>query len=429
MTPCRLAINQAKYCQLESGDTMANRDEVFVAGGQPTVTYVDRQEFHVEALLKRALATPNQVVSLAGPTKTGKTVLCKRVLGEREYVWIDGGSVTTADQVWSKVCYELNIPFERQARYSEESTIKSGINLATVVSASGSKLKARESSNSHRIDGMAAAIDMLLAEKIVLVIDDFHYLEASVRTELMRNLKGAVFNGVKVLLLSVTHRAFDAITAESEMTGRFISVVLPEWTEAELAQIPKIGFVELKVNVPVAMTQSLVSEAQNSPFLMQKFCWEICFDHDIEKSNFIFGYAVPDDYDLHEMFVRIAKDAGLPIYQTLVKGPQGKERTKRPLKTGGEADIYEVILQALADTGPKSTISYEEVRSRVGNMLSDMVPQGHEITSALKHLASISVKARQQSAIDWDDDRREINLADPYLRFYLRWQVREDRPQ
>lgn len=160
---------------------------------------------------------------------------------------------------------------------------------------------------------------------------------------------------------------------------------------------------------------------------MQKFCWEICFDHDIATPKLFGHYAVPDTYDLEDMFVRIAKDAGLPIYQTLVKGPQGKERTKRPLKGGGQADIYEVILRALADTGPASTISYEEVRSRVGNMLSDMVPQGHEITSALKHLANISVKAKQQSAIDWDDDRREINLADPYLRFYLRWQVREDR--
>lgn len=221
---------------------MTNRDQVFVAGGQPTVTYVDRQEFHVETSLKRALATPNQVVSLAGPTKTGKTVLCKRVLGDREYVWIDGGSVTTAEQVWGKVCHELNIPFERQDDQTQETTIEAGASLLEIVSASGSKLKSRSSGSSHKVDGMASAIAMLLEEKIVLVIDDFHYLDPAVRTELMRNLKGAVFNGVKVLLLSVAHRVFDAITAESEMTGRFISVILPEWTDEELEQIPLVGF-------------------------------------------------------------------------------------------------------------------------------------------------------------------------------------------
>jgi hypothetical protein len=32
-----------------------------------------------------------------------------------------------------------------------------------------------------------------------------------------------------------------------------------------------------------------------------------------------------------------------------------------------------------------------------------------------------------ESAIDWDEDKREINLVDPYLRFYLRWQVRREQ--
>jgi hypothetical protein len=74
--------------------TMApHRDEVFVAGGQPTYTYVERSAEHVELKFARAIATPNQIVSLSGPTKTGKTVLCRRILGDRQFVWIDGGQV------------------------------------------------------------------------------------------------------------------------------------------------------------------------------------------------------------------------------------------------------------------------------------------------------------------------------------------------
>jgi len=79
------------------------RDEVFVAGGLPTITYVEREEQHIERNLARALATPNQIVSLAGTTKTGKTVLCKRVLGEREYVWVDGGQTPMRTAVASSV--------------------------------------------------------------------------------------------------------------------------------------------------------------------------------------------------------------------------------------------------------------------------------------------------------------------------------------
>ena len=69
---------------------LPTRDGVFVAGGQPTITYVPRSELHIERGLARAVAAPNQIVSLSGPTKCGKTVLCRRVLGQdREYVWVE----------------------------------------------------------------------------------------------------------------------------------------------------------------------------------------------------------------------------------------------------------------------------------------------------------------------------------------------------
>lgn len=91
-----------------------HRDEVFVAGGQPTITYVQREEDHIERSFARAVATPNQIVSLSGPTKTGKTVLCRQILGDRQYIWIDGGQVQTGDEFWGKVAGELNIPAEKE---------------------------------------------------------------------------------------------------------------------------------------------------------------------------------------------------------------------------------------------------------------------------------------------------------------------------
>ena len=136
-------------------------------------------------------------------------------------------------------------------------------------------------------------------------------------------------------------------------------------------------------------------------------------------------HSIPSNYDAEGMFVRLAKDAGLPIYERLVAGPQSrKSRTKRPLRSSGEADIYQAVLLALAETGPKSSVSYDELRSSLNAILSDMVPQKHEVTAALKHLAAISMKAGTEVAIDWDEDKREVNLTDPYLRFFLRWQVR-----
>ena len=400
------------------------RDAVFVAGGQPTITYVEREQLHIERSLARALATPNHLVSLAGPTKCGKTVLCRRILGDREFVWIDGGQVKTADQIWERIAYELNYPAEITKSLGDQTEARGGL-AAYFVTASGSRLSASETSRTYRIDSMSTAIRHLTTRQIVLVIDDFHYLQEAARLDFLRNIKGSVFNGLKVLLLSVTHRAFDAIKTETELTGRFSAITVPEWSTQDLMKIPTEGFRALNVACGDGIVTRLSQEAQESPFLMQKFCWEICYDLEIMKRPETIT-KVPEDFPLTNLYTRIAQDSGLPIYQKLVAGPQAKkERLKRPLRTGSEADVYEATLLAIAETGPKSALNYDEMRSKLNEILADKVPQKHEVTSALKHLSRISAEGSSDQGIDWDDSKRTLHITDPYLRFYLRWQVRQ----
>ncbi len=398
---------------------------MFVAGGQPTITYIERSAEHVELKLARAIATPNQIVSLSGPTKTGKTVLCRRLLGDRQFVWMDGGQVKDADSFWRRVAAELDIPDSTETGSQNASTISGQVGAPLVLSAGGSQLYQSSRIEKRALSSLGSALSHMTSNKIMLVIDDFHYIEEDVRTELMRNVKGSVFAGLKVILLSVTHRVFDAIKAESELTGRFTAISLPHWTDADLLRIPSKGFAELGTKYPDAVIDTLVKESQENPFLMQKFCWEVCFDLKIEHRKLLGNYEVPSNYDLTSMFQRLSLDAGLPIYQKLAAGPQSRKvRAKRPLKTGGVADIYQAILLALAKSGPQAVTSYEQLRTSLTEILAEQIPQKHEITSALKHLALISRKMGAESAVDWDDNNREINLVDPYLRFYLRWQVR-----
>jgi hypothetical protein len=101
-----------------------------------------------------------------------------------------------------------------------------------------------------------------------------------------------------------------------------------------------------------------------------------------------------------------------------------KARKKRRPKSGGNADIYRAILLAITATGPEAIISYDVLRERLGTVLSEDIPQKQEITSALKHLARISQTIGDDAGIDWDDDGRRVDISDPYLRFYLRWQIR-----
>jgi hypothetical protein len=401
-----------------------NRDIVFVAGGQPSITYVEREQLHIERNLARALASPNQIVSLAGPTKCGKAVLCRRILGTREYVWIDGGQIKDAEKVWERSAYELNYPISISKSLRDETGGKAGVS-ALFATAGGSRLSIREASRTYQIDSMATTIRHLIEHGIVLVVDDFHYLPEEARLQFLRNIKGAVFNGLKVLLLSVTHRAFDPIKSETELTGRFTAITVPEWSIDDLKKIPEKGFLALNVSSGDKFITLLAEEAQESPFLMQKFCWEICFDKEVFEPSPT-PVKVGESYALKELYTRIAVDSGLPIYQKLVAGPQArKQRLKRPLRGGTEADVYEATLLAIAETGPKSALTYDEIRSKLNTILADKVPQKHEVTSALKHLSRISGEGDGEKGLDWDESKRALHITDPYLRFYLRWQIRQ----
>lgn len=319
----------------------------------------------------------------------------------------------------------MNIPLASETTTETQSSTDSKIGV--VVTAGGSRLSKSSTRESKRVDTIQDAISLLIDENIVFVVDDFHYLSSDTRMEFMRNVKGAVFNGLKVVLLSVTHRAFDAIRAESELTGRLTSITMPEWSFSELYHIAELGYNALKVKIEKPMIETLAIEASQSPFLMQRFCWELCFDAGIETSSMLSWQEIPDDIRLDHIFTRIARDAGLPIYQKLVTGPQSrKSRKKRPLKAGGEVDIYEATLLALAETGPKLAVKYDELRDTMNILLtSGAMPQKNEITSAIKHLANISRKVGTEAVLDWDEDKQSVNLIDPWLRFFLRWQIRK----
>ena len=410
-------------------------NDVFKPGGQPSITYVSRDNHKIEDSLRKAISQPNIFVALTGTTKSGKTVLCRNVLDEFPYIWIEGGQVKSEIDLWEKVCYELNYPIEvrnkmtdgGQVNASASAGVEAGIpgNKASfMMTLGGSKLSSVDAERTYRIDSMHTAIEHLTRHSLCLVIDDFHYIPDKDRAACVRTLKGAVFNGLKVVLLSTPHRAFEAIKAEAEVTGRFRHVTVPIWQLNDLKKIAEVGFAALNVSCPAQISNVFAREAQESPLLMQQFCWTICYDSKIEEKKFL-QQKIDSNFSVENILNEIAKDSGFPIYEKLARGPQTRtDRIKRPLIDGGAADIYSAILLAIAVTGPKERLSYDEIRSSLSAVLADKVPQKLEVSNALNHLSTIDQKENKgERAIDWNGESLILVLTDPYFRFYLRWEI------
>lgn len=72
---------------------------VFVPGGIPKYTYVER----AEGALKNVIASANdnlcKLVTVTGETKSGKSVLVNTIFPRKTCIWVDGGTVDAEDSL------------------------------------------------------------------------------------------------------------------------------------------------------------------------------------------------------------------------------------------------------------------------------------------------------------------------------------------
>lgn len=236
-------------------------------------------------------------------------------------------------------------------------------------------------------------------------------------------MKPLIFKGMPVVLIAIPHRRYDAVKVEREMTGRLEPVRVPTWEYSELIQIPNIGFPLLNAEVSENVRDELVSEAYGSPHLMQEFCRELA------RANQIYEYSrkkaliktMP-----HDLFKKAAEQTGKVIYEKLAKGPrQRSDRMQRKLRNGNTADIYKVILMALSLLKPGlDTIDYETLRGAIRGVLSENIPQAHEVSRVLEKMSLIASSDEASTPVlDWEKDEQRLHITDPFFAFYLKWGI------
>lgn len=406
--------------------------EVFVVGGTPTYTYVDRAETGMEERFLDALDDGGKIVTISGPTKSGKTVFCKQMLPEGKRVWVSGGTVSTAEDVWAAIIHKLDgaTVTHREAAQSDEVMNESaghigagvvGLNIGGEKRKSRSKTRVAAVARTKVSSPVHEATELLLGKRATLVIDDFHYLTEAERVRVVRALKAALEDGLRVVFLCVPHRALEPIRAEGDMRGRIEFINVPDWQGDELREIGTRGFTALNVGVDDRVLEEFVSEAFGSPHLMQEFCRHLCRRNKVRSRQLLRKVLEFRDRD---GFFRRAIDGGAQdVVDSLAAGPQSsRARLQRTFVNGESGDIYVAVLRAIADTGPKTTLTYNELRESLRSILAEEPPAAHEITRVLERISDISRKRfGDRGAIDFEDTRRTIHVVDPFVAFYMRW--------
>ena len=326
-------VKEKKY----SKEKLSYKD-IFISSGEPIHTYYSRNDRKLEEKITEALSSCKLTV-VEGPTKAGKTVLVRKILPKNKAVWVNGGSVSNEDDFWDSLVEQLSLyqirkinnAIENHTDSVIEGGIEAGLGLAKTKAKTSVEFGDKESSfieNSRQTSSKITVLKSLELNLTPIVIDDFHFVPLDVRNSIIGSFKNLMFDGLSIVVIAVRSKKRDVFKMTSEMTGRISTISVPLWTDAELVNIPQMGFDKLGCSVSTWQLDKLTTQALGTPHLIQDFCYELCKSCTIKKDGEIDWRLVnPDDFE--NAFSTVAEGLGRRIFEELVKVPGQKISEER----------------------------------------------------------------------------------------------------
>lgn len=408
--------------------------EIFTPNDTPTVTYVGRNDLNLEANLRAYFDLPKMVISVSGPSKSGKTVLISKVVNEDEVIRVIGSGITSAEEIWSRALQWMEAPTKITSTESSGTTIsgsaKGGGEIGVPfvakgkVDVTGSAAKTWNTGTASTIEseGLTRVIKEIANSEFVIFIDDFHYIPEEFRAEVGRQIKVAADNGVKIIAASVPHRTDDVVRSNPELRGRVATVDLGYWDARHLKMIARQGFDALNIDLAPSVETRLSAEDMGSPQLMQTICFCLCQVMGIKGKKEIKERVEVGEKEIAEALSQTSRFTDFTkMLTSLHSGPKarGQERKEHNLVDGTKGDVYRAVLLAMRADPISTSFSYDEILRRVKATCEDESPVGSSVTSCLEQMHKISEQLQPNSPVlAWDGDN--LDITDPYFAFFLR---------
>ncbi|WP_147470147.1 hypothetical protein [Corallococcus sp. AB049A] len=413
--------------------------DVFTPNDFPVHTYIQRAGEDLEGQLRRALATPKQVVSLSGPSKSGKTVLVEKVVGKDNLIQISGAMIKEPEDLWNLVLDWMEVPHSEVAQAGATSTHQSSVKgggkagIPFLTEASGeaayqyAKAKTETASATLQRRGLAQVEKEIAGSAFVIFVDDFHYMDRGVQVSAAQQIKAAAERGVRICVASVPHRADDVVRSNPELRGRTANIDTAFWGPDQLSEIARVGFKKLNMTITDADAVFFATEACGSPQIMQSLCLQTCFITGTEEEQ-----AKQESLTLNTGLQRriLLATSTVCDYSSLVgqmhQGPKtrGTERKEFIFKDESKGDVYRAVLLALAADPPRMDFPWAEISKRIESVCAGgTTPVGSSYAEACKQISTIALNAYPaQRIIEWDENAsvETLTIVDPYLLFFLR---------
>lgn len=406
--------------------------EVFTPNKFPEFTYIEDHLIKHAKLLHDSLDS-KLIVTLSGPSKSGKTVFVEKNIGMDRLVPVSGAGVKTPDELWGRVFAVVGTPLP--AKLTETSGFQGATGgkvaggLPGIITAeantSGTWSNSAATQTDAAVDYLSLLVKELAGSGLVVFIDDFHYVEPTAREEISNQIKDAAAKDVLFVLAAVPYHADDAVRANSDLRGRAVRLDFNYWNKSELLKIATLGFNALNIEMPPAFVEAMADEAAGSPQLMQALCLNSCYELNVRERPAKKVIPSANLSLINDVCVRTALTVDYTSILNLMKdGPKtrGTERNSHVLKNGEVCDVYPLIIKAIALSPPELTIRYPNLKDRMEALCSSTTPSGSSLTGACTHMCGIANAAEGRNVLEWDAATDVLDILDPYLLFFIRWE-------
>lgn len=415
--------------------------DVFTPTRIPTVTFIRDHLVEREKILKESLMKGGTLISVSGPSKSGKTAFIKDYFGSANVVPVSGANISNTGDVWMQVFHQIGTPLERIRSITSEherTTSTKGSIEGNVFFAKGSvdaglsnTTGSGETITEHRpVTFLQLLVEEMANSGSVIFIDDFHYINRETQAVLAKEIKSVISEGVQIVCASVPYRSEDVLRANDELQGRLVGIDFDYWSVDVLSQIAERGFNELKVEVEPSFIRDFAVESAGSPQLMQSLCLEFCFMSGVYETR---SDSMTYTGDVGFFRSICERTAATVDYSTTVEkmnvGPRIRGQPRNHYRTldGGVEDVYGILLKAISQDPPRLHFPYADLIARVGSICEKDSPSGSSITTACAQLAAFANAGKRRNLVDWSSENDVFDIREPLLLFYLRWSGWADR--
>lgn len=331
----------------------------------------------------------------------GKSVLCERVIDFQHLVEVSGADFTNYLEFWQTIGAKAGLPlsgqYSQEQQYGEE----------------------RQQKTENFMLHKDRVIEYFKEHNKVLVLDDFHYAPEESQLYIAQQLKDAIRRDFKAIVISLPHRADDAIRKNADLQGRLSLINIQPWQLQELEEIARLGFQKLNILIEERLIERIAVESLTSPQLMQYICLSICTLLDADEKQIT---EIPETILETAFKFTTMNFEYRDVVKVLKDGPytRGRERKQFQVKDG-HVDLYTLIIQAIAIDPPLMGMTLDELKQRMDSFITDgPKPDKKAIRDALAKLQMI-IDERENiyKVFEWKD--QTLYILDPIFLFYLRW--------